>query len=184
MLGGDGEASQRIATAILEQMSGHDGALAEAFSSAAAVAGAPSPEGWSASWNPEAAITPEAPGLPELQRLSTDIRVPLCAMPWVMQQVPWPLSLIIKDTHLQRYEAVARFLLSIRVCHVRIVRCKHSATRAGALAPLLLRLRVGFLHFLNNLSNYATTRVGTSLSTPPAHRAGGPRTGTGIQGRH
>ena len=154
-VGGDGETAFIMAEAVCLQLSARnssswapDFSFSSAFQRCLSSLDLVTKGTWTAALSMDPVTNDMSPNLPELDGLDVTI------------DAPWPVSLVIAPALVQRYVKLLRFLLSLRVCHsVLTETSRYSRAPAGSNVAKWLRLRVHMLHIVNNLNNYATTRV-------------------------
>ncbi len=154
-VGGDGETAFIMAEAVCLQLSARnssswapDFTFSSAFQRCLSSLDLVTKGTWTAALSMEPVSNDMSPNLPELDGVDVTI------------DAPWPVSLVIPPALVQRYVKLLRFLLSLRVCHsVLTETSRYSRAPVGSNVAKWLRLRVHMLHMVNNLNNYATTRV-------------------------
>ncbi len=154
-VGGDGETAFIMAEAVCLQLSARshtswapDFTFSSAFQRCLSTVELTTKGAWAASLSMQPVANDLCPNLPELDGLDVTV------------EAPWPVSLIIQPASVVRYVKLLRFLLSLRVCHsVLTETSRYSRAPEGSSVAKWLHLRVQMLHIVNNLNNYATTRV-------------------------
>ncbi len=154
-VGGDGEAAFVMAEAVCMQLSARDNSswapdftFSSAFQRCLASVELATKGTWAAALSMQPATDDMSPNLPQLDGLDVTI------------EAPWPVSLVVHPASVARYVKLLRFLLSLRVCHSILTETsRYSRAPVGSHVAKWLRLRVQMLHIVNNLNNYATTRV-------------------------
>jgi hypothetical protein len=154
-VGGDGETAFIMAEAVCLQLSNRnrsswapDFTFSSAFQRCLSSVELTSKGAWAASLSMQPVPNDLCPNLPELDGLDVTV------------EAPWPVSLVIQPASVVRYVKLLRFLLSLRVCHsVLTETSRYSRAPGGSSVAKWLHLRVHMLHIVNNLNNYATTRV-------------------------
>ena len=154
-VGGDGESAFIMAEAVCLQLFTRsdsswspDFTFSSAFQRCLSSVELATKGAWCAALSAQPVANDTAPNLPELDGLDVTV------------EAPWPVSLVIHPAAVARYVKLLRFLLSLRVCHsVLTETSRHSRAPVDSSVAKWLRLRVQMLHIVNNLNNYATTRV-------------------------
>jgi hypothetical protein len=154
-VGGDGESAFIMAEAVSLQLSARndsswapDFTFSSAFQRCLSTVELANKGDWSATLTMQPVANDMCPNLPELDGLNVTV------------DAPWPVSLVIHPDVVARYVKLLRFLLSLRVCHsVLTETSRQTRSPADSRVAKWLRLRVQMLHIVNNLNNYATTRV-------------------------